>query len=390
MADGRTVYFDNSATTQPSKEVVQSMVGAMEQFYGNPSSLHHLGVQAEQLVSKSKEVCAQLLGVNSHEIIFTSGGTESNNLAVKGVALGYQDRGRHIITSAIEHSSIHEICEYLKEHHQFDVTYLPVDTNGLVSPDDVNRAIRPDTVLVSVMHVNNEIGSIQPIHDIGRIIKDYPKIYFHVDQVQGVGKAPLTLKESHIDLLSLSGHKIHAPKGTGLLYVNERIQNLIPLFHGGAQQRSIRPGTENVPGIVAMAKALRLTKEQEQAHIQHLKQLRTQILEGLSELEGVKVNSPIDETIAAPHIVNVSFLGLKPEVLVHAFEEKGLYVSTKSACSSKDDKPSRILTAAQVDDNAARSAVRISFSHHNTTDEVQYFIDVVKDLLPYYKKIMKV
>lgn len=386
----KQVYFDNSATTKPAPEVIESMVAVLEKYYGNPSSLHHLGVETEKLMNRSRQLSAQLLEVNEEEILFTSGGTESNNLAIKGIAFGYQNRGKHIITTEIEHSSVYEVCQELENKYDFEVTYLPVNKQGQISLDQLKDALRDDTILVSIMHVNNEMGSIQPLSVIGQILHQYPKVFFHVDQVQGIGKVPLSIKESYIDLLSLSGHKIHAPKGTGILYKHHRIQQLYPLFHGGAQQKEIRPGTENVAGIVALTKALRMVKENEAEHIQYLQQLRQKTIEGLQSIQGVNINSPTDLKYAAPHIVNASFLGIKPEVFVHALEEKGIYVSTKSACSSKEDKPSRILMALEEDENIAKSAVRISFSVNNTLEEVDYFLTVLKEIVPHYQKIMKV
>jgi cysteine desulfurase len=383
------VYFDNSATTKPTKEVIQSMTEVLERFYGNPSSLHHLGAEAEQLLTRSKEQVAALLDVDASEIIFTSGGTESNNLAIKGVAFGYQQRGKHIITSQVEHPSVYEVCQDLEEHFGFQVTYLPVDKNGIVSVADVKRSIREDTILVSIMQVNNELGSIQPITEIGKLLQHYPKLRFHVDQVQGSGKVPLNIKESHIDLLSLSGHKIHAPKGTGILFVKNGVK-LYPLLHGGAQQQGIRPGTENVAGSVAFAKALRMIKEQELDHIEHLFKLKEKVTHALLKLEHVIINSSLDRERFAPHIINASFKGLKPEILVHALEEKGIYVSTKSACSSKIEKPSRILTATGKRDVDASSSLRISFSIDNKIEEVDYFANAIQQIVPHYQNVMKV
>lgn len=382
------VYFDNSATTKPDESVLRSLYEVLERFYGNPSSIHHLGVQADQLMKKAAQVIGNAMQVEPAEVVFTSGGTESNNLAIKGIAFGYQQRGKHIITTEIEHPSVHEVCHDLAERFGFEITYLPVDRNGRVNPQDVQDALRKDTILVSIMHVNNELGSIQPIEEIGELLKAYPNIYFHVDQVQGFGKVQLNIKQARIDLLSISGHKLHAPKGTGLLYINKRIREMYPLFHGGAQQSKLRPGTENVPGIVALAKALRLAQEGYTEHILHLGRLQRQLVEGLREIKGVHINSP--EQFSAPHILNVSFKGLKPEVMVHALEEKGIFVSTRSACSSKAVEPSRIIYATTKDRELSSSAIRISFAPTNTAEEVTYFLEVIKDILPKYQQIMKV
>lgn len=382
------VYFDNSATTKPFPEVIQALTEVMEKYYGNPSSLHYLGVEAEKLLNRSREVIAAVLNVKEEELIFTSGGTESINLAIKGVAFQYKERGKHIITSAIEHAAVINTCQSLQSEFGYDVTYLPVDQHGAVSLEDLKKAIREDTILVSFMHVNNELGSIQPISEIGNYLKDFPKILFHVDAVQGFGKVPLAIKESHIDLLSLSGHKFHGPKGTGLLYVRNGVQ-LHPLLHGGGQQFGLRAGTENVPGYVALAKACRMIKENEKEDIEHLQLLQEKLLSGLGELENVHVNTPLEEGKAAPHILNISCVGLKPEVIVHALEKEGIYVSTTSACSSKN-KTNRVLSALGLDQEYANSALRISFSAQNTVAEVEYFLEKMTQIIPYYTKVMKV
>jgi cysteine desulfurase len=386
---GMKVYFDNSATTKPAKEVIQSMTEVLERYYGNPSSLHHLGAEAEQLLTRCREQVAVLLNVDASEIIFTSGGTESNNLAIKGVAFGYQKRGKHIITTQVEHPSVYEVCQDLEKHFGFEVTYLQVDENGIVSVEDVKKSIREDTILVSIMHVNNELGSVQPISEIGKLLQKYPKLRFHVDQVQGSGKVPLSIKENYIDLLSLSGHKIHAPKGTGILFVKDGVK-LYPLLHGGAQQQGIRPGTENVAGSVAFAKALRMIKERELDHIEYLFKLKEKATHALMKLERVSLNSSLNRELFAPHIINASFQGLKPEILVHALEQKGIYVSTKSACSSKIDRPSRVLIATGISDADASSSLRISFSIDNRIEEVDYFAKVIQQIVPHYQNVMKV
>lgn len=385
------VYFDNSATTKPDPEVLATMIKVLESYYGNPSSLHELGVEAEKLILKAKEVCAQQLQVKASEIIFTSGGTESNNLAIKGIAWGYRERGQHIITSQIEHSSVYDVCQELERNFGFEITYLPVDKNGVISVLDVQAALRKDTILVTLMHVNNELGSVQPIKEIGEWLKKTQSTtYFHVDQVQGFGKVPLSLKSAGVDLATVSGHKLHAPKGTGLLYVHERIRQLYPMLHGGAQQNRLRPGTENVAGIVGLAKAMRIVGDKQIEQQQHLWQLKRRCIDILSEIKGVHVHSSLEERISAPHIVNASFIGIKPEVLLHALEDKGIYVSTKSACSSKSDQPSRILLATGMDHDQARSAIRISFSAENTLAEVEYFGQMLHEIIPYLQKILKV
>ncbi|EGL83163.1 aminotransferase class V [Caldalkalibacillus thermarum TA2.A1] len=383
------VYLDNSATTQVAPEIQQTLMEVVANYYGNPSSLHRIGGEAEKLMARAREVAARFLGVKPDELFFTSGGTESNNLALKGAAFQYQSRGKHIITTQIEHAAVYQVCKALERDFGFDVTYLPVDHNGVVSVQDVEKALRKDTILVSVMHVNNELGSVQPVEAIGRLLKKRRKVFFHVDHVQGVGKVPLDIKGSGIDLLSISGHKIHAPKGTGLLYVREGIR-LYPLLHGGGQEGGLRSGTENVPGIVALAKAIRLAKENEAQHIGHLLKLKQILLEGLADIPGVYINTPLDKRITAPHIVNLSCPGIKPEVLVHALEEKEIYVSTTSACSSRKDQVSRTLEAIGLEGPRLHSPLRVSLSIYNTVEDIQYFLKTLRDILPHYQKIMRV
>lgn len=383
------IYLDNSATTHPLPEVVQAMTEVLEKYYGNPSSLHHVGVEAERLLQKAHQQIAKLLEVKANEIIFTSGGTESNNLAIKGIAFGYRERGNHLITTEVEHASVYDTCKSL-ETFGFDVTYLPVNRMGQINIYDLKHALRPDTLLVSIMHVNNEVGSVQPLDQIGLLLQQYPKTFFHVDAVQSVGKVPFSIRNNHIDLLSLSGHKIHAPKGSGVLYVSEKIKQLYPLFHGGPQEQNVRPGTENVAGSVALAKALRLIFEGQKKHSVHLRSLQKQLLKGIRSIPGIVLNTPDqDDDVVAPHIVNFS-VGIKPEVIVHALEEKGIYVSTKSACSSKKDEPSRAVYAVTRDKERASSAIRVSFSIFTTEEEIAAFIDALREIIPYYQNMLKV
>jgi cysteine desulfurase len=379
------IYFDNGATTSPYPEVVESMKEVLSSFYGNPSSLHHLGVKAEKLLSGSRELAAKYLEVDASEIIFTSGATESNNTAIKGVAFQYQNRGKHLITSAVEHPAVLDVCNQLKEFG-FEITVLPVDENGVVRLEEVKKAIRNDTILVSIMYVNNEVGSIQPIAEIGKILKDYPKILFHVDAVQGFGKLDVSPNRWDIDLLSLSAHKFHGPKGTGLLYVRKGVK-LSPLMAGGGQEKGLRPGTENVAGIVGMVKAMRMIKEKREMDPGYLFRLRKKLWEGLRQIPECVINSPEN---GSPHILNVSFPGLKSEVILHTLEDKKIYVSTKSACSSKLDRPSRILLAMGAEEQVARSAIRISLSDLNTMDEVEFFLQIVSEKIPTLKTMLNI
>ncbi|MET3196443.1 cysteine desulfurase family protein [Bacillus sp. OAE603] len=379
------IYFDNSATTKPYKEVLETYMTVSEQFFGNPSSIHKLGGKSEQLLSKARLQVADLLSVQPSEIIFTSGGTEGNNLAIKGTAMMHRSRGKHLITTEIEHPSIYEAYKQLEEIG-FEVTYLSPDADGFISVEKVAAALREDTILVSIIHVNNETGAIQPIREIGQFLKKYPKIFFHVDAVQGIGKVPLHIKQSSIDLLSVSGHKFHSVKGTGFLYVREGV-TLSSMMTGGSQEREIRSGTENLAGIVAMAKALRITLEKQKSKSDDLLKLRNELLYHLEKIDGAVINSPSSNF--APHILNISFVGLKPEVIVHALSEENIYISTKSACSSKNYEISRVLQSMGKSEQVAGSAIRISLSYENTIDEVKKFNEVISEVIKNLYKVTR-
>ncbi|WP_183187555.1 cysteine desulfurase family protein [Brevibacillus panacihumi] len=379
------IYFDNSATTRPHPQVIETMSKAMASYYGNPSSLHRKGVEAENILNQARAVAAGYLGCKPSEIFFTSGGTESNNAAIKGVAFQYQSRGKHIITTQIEHPAVYDVCKQL-ESMGFSVTYLPVDREGRVSLADVQKAMRPDTILVSVMHVNNELGTIQPVEEIGKWLKQFPKVLFHVDAVQGIGKVPLRIKESGIDLLSLSAHKFHGPRGIGILYKREGLI-IQPLLTGGGQEAGVRSGTENLPAIAGLAKAFRLLQESGADEPSRLQRLLEQLREGVSPIEGIQVNTP--EKGTAPHIMNLSVPGVKAEVLLHALEERGFLVSTKSACSSKANEPSRVLMAIGVGTECASSSLRISLGRDNTAEEVAQFIEALRICVKTLRSYMK-
>ncbi|MDU5946595.1 MAG: cysteine desulfurase family protein, partial [Paenibacillus macerans] len=335
------IYFDHAATTPPYKEVTETVAEVMARHYGNPSSLHRLGEESDRLLNKAREVCAAALSVSPKEIVFTGGATESNNTAIKGAALQYTNRGKHLITTETEHPSVYECCKQL-ESWGWEVTYLPVDADGLVAAEQVQAALRQDTVLVSVMHVNNETGTLQPVEEIGAMLKDKaPRVLFHVDGVQGFGKLPLAVKGSGIDLYSLSAHKLRGPKGVGLLYVREGLK-LSPLLAGGDQEGGLRSGTENIPYIVAFAKALRLATEGQPGRAAKLGALKDRLLRGLIALPELLINTP---GASAPHIVHFSYPGTKAEALLHMLEVEGFFVSTRSACSSRRSEPSRVLLA---------------------------------------------
>ncbi|MDN3018215.1 cysteine desulfurase family protein [Paenibacillus sp. BSR1-1] len=379
------IYFDNSATTKPYKEVLDSFVTVSSEYFGNPSSLHSMGGQAEKLLSQAREQVAGLLKVMANEIYFTSGGTESNNIAIKGAALLNRHKGRHLITSSVEHASVRAAMEQL-EQEGFEITRLPVDKYGRISVEDLEKAIRKDTILISIMQVNNEVGTIQPIEEIGSILKKYPSILFHVDAVQSVGKVPLSLYKNNVDLCSLSGHKFHGLKGTGVLFIREGAR-LTPLFSGGNQERRMRSGTENVAGFVAMAKALRMTMMKSDAGIAELGKIQHLLRKNLTKIEDIQIHTPVQH--AAPHILNFSLRGIKSEVFIHALEQNGIFVSTTSACSSKKKSPSNTLLAMGVPESLAESAIRISLSFDNTEAEALKVLSIIEKTVNQLRKVMK-
>lgn len=379
------IYLDNSSTTKPYQEVLDSFNKVSTDYFGNPSSLHSMGAQSEKLLFQAREQIAKLLKVHPNEICFTSGGTESNNLAIKGAAHQHKNRGRHIITTEIEHPSVKEAAKQLIELG-FQVTFISVNSNGIIDLDELKQAITDETILVSIMHVNNEIGSIQPLKEIGLHLKKYPKILFHVDYVQGVGKIPLSIQDCHIDLCSISGHKFHGLKGSGALFIRNGVK-ITPLLSGGGQEERLRSGTENVAGMVAMAKALRITLLEHEKHINTMVGIRDFLRAELEKIEEITIHTPI--THAAPHILNFSIKGFKAEVFVHALEEKDIYVSTTSACSSKKQAASNTLLAMGISADEAMSAIRLSLSYGNTMDEAQEFINVVKKTIIKLRKVMK-
>lgn len=378
------IYLDNSATTIPDESVVQSFKQVSEKYFANPSSIHELGADVEKLQTKAREQAATLLQIDPSEIIFTSGGTEGNNLAIKGVALKYQGRGNHIITTEIEHASVYETCKSLEELG-FTVTYLPVNSDGVVDVQMVRSAITNKTILISIMHVNNETGSIQPIEEIGEIAKKHPKLFFHVDAVQALGKVPLQLHHSGIDLCTFSGHKIHGLKGTGMLYIKKGTV-LYPLFHGGNQEQGLRSGTENVAGNVSFVRALRLMMERKQKGYGHLQKIHQNLFNHLGKIDGVYINS---SGHGAPHIMNVSVPGLKPEVVIHALFEKGIVISTQSACSSKQSDKSRVLDASGRSSVVSSSGLRISLSYDTSEREIEIFIRTFTETIEHLKDILE-
>ncbi|MGG5254765.1 cysteine desulfurase family protein [Neobacillus sp. SM06] len=368
------IYFDNSATTKPYREVLESFLTVSSEYFGNPSSLHGIGAQAENLLTQARTQIADLLNAKASEIFFTSGGTESNNMAIKGVAMRHRNRGRHLITTAIEHPSVARAMEQL-EQLGFEITYLPVNRQGMVMVSEVEKAIRQDTILVSVMHVNNEVGTIQPINEIGALLKNYPKVLFHVDAVQSIGKVPLHLHEWGVDLCSFSAHKFHGLKGTGLLFIREGVQ-LDPLLAGGNQEWKRRSGTENVAGAVSTAKALRMLLEKGKTGTLMMKRIQSLLTDGLYEIDGVQVQT--SPSIAAPHIVNFTIDSIKAETFIHMLEKDNIYASTTSACSSRKQSPSKTLLAMGVSEQEALRSVRLSLSFDNTEEEARFVLKAIK------------
>ena len=338
------IYFDNGATTRTFPEVREIMSEVMDIEYGNPSSMHRKGYQAEQYVKEAREIIARSLKVEPKEIYFTSGGTEANNMALIGAAMANKRSGKHIISTCIEHASVYNPLGFLEEEG-FEVTYLPVDQRGIVDPEQLQAALRPDTILVSIMCVNNEIGAVEPVAEIGQRIKKYnPEIIFHTDCIQAYGKMKCFPKKWKVDLLSVSGHKIHGPKGVGFLYVKEGTK-IKPIIWGGNQQSGMRSGTENVPGIAGLGCATRIVYTDHKEKTEHIRQVKDHFIERvMNELTEVKNNSG-----EAPHIASVSFPGVRSEVLLHALEEKGIYVSAGSACSSNKPQISGTLKGIGLD-----------------------------------------
>ena len=378
------VYLDNSATTRCFDEVAALMTRIMCEDYGNPSSLHRKGVEAEKYIRYAKEVIAKNLKVNEKEIIFTSGGTESDNLALRGCAYANCRSGRHLITTQIEHPAILQTMKHLEEEG-FKVTYLPVDSKGCIRLEDLERAITGETILVSIMHTNNEVGSLQPIEEAGALIKRMnPRILFHVDAVQGYGKFRIYPKKMKIDLLSVSGHKIHGPKGIGFLYIDEKVK-IKPILFGGGQQGGTRSGTENVPGVAGLAKAVEMIYQNLDEEVERLYELKRIFVEGVRKIDDVIVNGHPDET-GAPHVVSVSIRGVRSEVLLHALEDKGIYVSAGSACSAHKPQPSATLQAMGVDQELLGSTIRFSFSVFTTMEEVGYTLQAMYDMIPMLRK----
>lgn len=378
------VYFDNSATTQVIPRVCDAVVKAMTEEYGNPSSLHQKGYAAERLVKESRETIAKALHANEREILFTSGGTESDNLALIGTAMANQRAGKHLITTVIEHPAVLNTMAFL-EREGFRVTYLPVDEYGIVREEELKAALCRDTVLVSIMYVNNEIGAVEPIAALSKIVKAYnPAIVFHTDAVQAFGKYPIRPVREGIDLMSVSGHKLHGPKGVGFLYIREKTR-IRPTLFGGGQQRDMRPGTENVPGFAGLAEAVRCAYEDMDGKRERMYELKDHFIEGIRTIEGTHIHGKTGRD-SAPHVVSVGFDGVRSEVLLHALEERGIYVSSGSACASNHPAVSGTLKAIGAESRWLDSTIRFSFSDLNTIEEADCCLTVLRELLPVLRK----
>ncbi len=382
------VYFDNSATTKCLPEVAALMTHILCEDYGNPSSMHKKGVDSEKYVRYAKETIAKCMKVQEKEIIFTSGGTESDNIALIGGAYANYRSGRHIITTKIEHPAVLKTCAALEEQG-FQVTYLPVDSQGILRLTDLEKAMTKNTIIVSIMHTNNEIGAVQPIEQAGELIKRLnPNTLFHVDAVQGFGKCRIYPRRMHIDLLSVSAHKIHGPKGMGFLYIGEKTK-VRPILFGGGQQKGMRSGTENVPGIAGMAKAIEEIFVDFDAKVEYLYRIKERFIKGVSHIDGVRINGPAPR-VGAPHIVSVSVQGVRSEVMLHALEDKGIYVSAGSACSSnRSSAASTTLRAIGLEKQYLDSTLRFSFSLFTTEAEIDYAIGCMGEIIPVLRRYQR-
>lgn len=377
-------YFDNSATTRCYPEVAEIVVKTMTEDFGNPSAMHLKGVEAEKYVREAAQTLAKILKVNEKEIIFTSGGTESNNLALFGGADANKRSGNHIITTSVEHAAVGQPVERL-EQMGYEVTIVPVDHRGVVQLEALEKALRPDTILVSTMYVNNEVGAVMPVEEIAKLVHEKsPKALYHVDAIQAFGKYRIYPKKAGIDMLSVSSHKIHGPKGVGFLYINEKAR-IQPQILGGGQQAGMRSGTDNVPGIAGLGVAAKMVYTDFDEKIEHMYQLKERLAEGFLKLPDVRLNG-MEIREGAPQILSASFLGVRSEVLLHTLEEKGIYVSAGSACSSHKRKAAGTLSAMGMEAAQRESTLRFSFSEENTFEEVDYALEVIGQVLPLLRR----
>ena len=380
-------YLDNAATTQAYEDVCELVVKVMREDYGNPSSLHMKGVEGEKYVREAADRIAKTLKCQRKNIVFSSGGTESNNTALIGTALANKRRGRRILTTCFEHASVHEPLIYL-ESMGFQVEYLPVDKQGHLRAETLKEALTEDTILVSVMMVNNEIGSILDVQELAKVVKDFdPQIVFHVDAIQAYGKMKIQPAKWQIDLMSVSGHKIHAPKGTGFLYIRDKVK-VKPIIYGGGQQKGMRSGTENVPGVAALGEAAAEIYENFDAKIGHMYEIKQRFIDEVTQIPGVTVNGRTGRN-SAPQIVSVTIEDVRSEVMLHSLEEYGIYVSAGSACSSNKPAPSRTLQGIGLPKQKLESTIRISFCVNTTEEEVDYAVEKMKEIIPFRRKFTR-
>lgn len=377
-------YLDNSATTRVFPEVVDLMVKTMSTDYGNPSSMHTKGVEAENYIKEATKTFAQILKVQEKEIYYTSGGTESDNWALIGTAMANHRTGNHIVVTAMEHPAVGAVADFL-EKQGFDVTRLSVDEQGRIDPEKLRDAVREDTIVVSMMYVNNEIGAVQDIAALSRVIKaKNPKTYVHVDAIQAFGKYHIYPKRMGIDMLSVSSHKLHGPKGVGLLYIDDKVK-IVPIIYGGGQQKGMRSGTDNVPGIAGFGLAAKMTYDRLDEKIARMYALKKRLVDGLMELPDVHIHGMAVEE-GAPHIVSAAFVGVRSEVLLHTLEERGIYVSAGSACSTHKRNASPTMQAIQAPKPLTEATVRFSFSETTTEEEIDYALGVIKEIIPMLRR----
>jgi cysteine desulfurase len=373
----RSIYLDHNATTPVHSEVLEEMLPYLKEKFGNASSIHSFGREAKVALEDAREKVAKLFNCAPSEIYFTSGGTESDNLAIKGVAFANRRKGKHIITSSIEHHAVLESCKYLQKEG-FEITFLPVDKYGFVDPDEFGKNIRNDTILVSIMHTNNEIGTIQPLNELANITKE-KGVYFHTDAVQSAGKIPLDTEKIPIDLASISGHKIYGPKGVGAIYIRKGVR-ITPLAHGGHHERSRRAGTENIPGIVGLGKAAEIALRDMEDQYRHLKSLTEAFFKKLHEkIVDISLNGHSEKRI--PSTLNISFKGVEGESIILSLDMKGVAVASGSACTSGSLEPSHVLSALGIDPAIAQSSIRFGFGRGNTMEDVDYVCEVLPEII---------
>lgn len=381
----KEVYLDNSATTMAYRSVGELVQKVMCEDYGNPSSMHNKGVEAEKYIKEAKETFARLWKVQEKEVYFTSGGTESDNMALIGAARANKRAGNHLITSSIEHPAIINTMRFLEEEEGFRVTYLPVDQYGRIRLDALKEALCEDTILVSIMYVNNEVGSVQPIQEAASIVKAYNKdILFHVDAVQGFGKYKIYPKKLKVDMCSISGHKIHGPKGVGALYIGENVK-IRPIVYGGGQQHDMRSGTENVPGIAGLSLAAKTIYDNLDEKVEKMRALKQHFIEGVEKIENTTIHGLYDET-SAPHIISVGIAGIRSEVLLHGLEDKGIYVSSGSACASNHPQISGVLKGIGAKQEFLDATLRFSMSEFTTLEEIDYTLDALYNIVPMLRR----